>query len=155
MISIRLATAADVPTIVKLNDALFHEDAALHDPAMNLDWAREHGSAYFSRYFEAPTSIVYLAESDGSPVGYLAGYVKPPNDYRPIRSAELESIYILPDFRSGGVGKQLTQQFLSWCRSQGAVRISVTAYSDNENAVAFYRRLGFTDKHTTLELNLK
>jgi ribosomal protein S18 acetylase RimI-like enzyme len=121
---------------------------------MNLDWAQVHGAEYFAKYFDSEENIILLAESEGMGIGYLAGYLKPPSDYRPMTRAELESIYVEPAHRSSGVGKRLTQEFVAWCRSREAQHIGVTAYAENRRAVAFYRSLGFHDKHTTLELTL-
>jgi GNAT superfamily N-acetyltransferase len=154
MITIRRAELADVPSVVALNHALFQEDAGQRDSTMNLNWAREHGNAYFARYFESDSSIIFLAEAGGQVVGYLAGYLQPPNDYRLVASAELESMFVESEFRAQGVGKQLAQEFIEWSRGKGAARMTVTAYAANPNAVAFYQRLGFVPKHTSLEMKL-
>ena len=48
----------------------------------------------------------------------------------------------------------LVNGFLEWCRTRGAQRVSVTAYSGNAGATAFYTGLGFEPRNLTLELGL-
>jgi ribosomal protein S18 acetylase RimI-like enzyme len=154
VVTIRLAEKQDIPVVVELNHALFQEDAGQRDSTMNLNWAREHGFEYFSGYFDLDKCVIFLAETTGQVVGYLAGYIQPPNDYRMIISAELESMFVERSYRTQGVGKRLAREFTTWSKEKGAGRVTVTAYSANKNAIAFYERLGFVPKYTTLELRI-
>jgi GNAT superfamily N-acetyltransferase len=52
--------------------------------------------------------------------------------------------------RRSGVGSALVARFDSWARKRGARHFSVTAYSGNAAAVAFYRRHGFREMSVTL-----
>lgn len=47
-ISVRVATEADVDTIVFLNQSLIQADAGQRDPATNLDWSAKSGHDYFT-----------------------------------------------------------------------------------------------------------
>jgi ribosomal protein S18 acetylase RimI-like enzyme len=144
----------DTPVIVALNNALFQEDAGQRDPFMNLDWPRQEGEAYFTRHMSSQKSIVLLAESEGEAIGYLVGYLKSSSTLRPVKMAELESMYVKKTYRNEGVGEQLANKFLEWARKHGVERVSVTAYATNERAIAFYQRLGFLPKSLTLEVGL-
>ncbi len=153
-VTIRRATQDDVLSIVAFSSALFQEDAGQRDPSMNLDWAMQEGAAYFSQFLAKPLHTILLAEAESRPLGYLAGYVSAGDSLHPQPSAELESMFVENEFRAHGVGKALAQEFFAWCTRNGAHRITVTAYSQNENAVRFYQRLGFVPKQLTLEANL-
>ena len=150
-VTIRRAMQNDVPTIVAFSAALFHEDAGQRDPTMNLEWAAQEGTAYFSQMLAEPSSIIFLAEVEERQVGYLAGYARAPNSLHRQPSAELESMFVQDSHRGQGVGKALARAFFAWCQNNAAHRITVTAYSKNEPAVQFYRRLGFQPKQLTLE----
>jgi ribosomal protein S18 acetylase RimI-like enzyme len=152
--TIRRAAEADVPIIVALNHALFQEDAGQRDPFMNLNWPHEEGEDYVTKLLHSEKSIGMLAERKGQAIGYLVGYLKPSSSLRPVRIAELESMYVGEEHRSQEVGQQLVSRFLEWVREQGAERVSVTAYVANEGAVSFYKRMGFIPKNLTLELGL-
>ncbi len=153
-VTIRRAGVADVPLLVALSDGLFQEDAGQRDPFMNLAWPRQEGNGYFSQRVRDERCLPLLALVQGEAVGYLLGYLKPPSTLRPVRVAELESMYVKPGRRSQGIGQRLVDRFLSWARGQGAKRVSVTAYAANERALAFYRRNGFVPKSVTLERGL-
>jgi ribosomal protein S18 acetylase RimI-like enzyme len=139
---------------VSLNAALFQEDAGQRDPFMNLDWPHEEGHDHFTKHVREKSSLGLLAEVEGEAVGYLVGYVKGSTRMRPVRVAELESIYVRQAHREQGVGRRLVGRFLAWARERGAERVSVTAYAANESAIAFYQRIGFKAKELTLEMGL-
>ncbi len=153
-VTIRRAGEADVSAIVELNYALFQEDARQRDPFMNLNWPREEGHEYFSKLLKSEKSLGLLAEADGEAIGYLIGYMRRSSSLRPVKLAELESMYVQEEYRGQGIGQQLVERFLEWVREQGGERVSVTAYAANERAIAFYRKMGFTPKSLTLELGL-
>ena len=153
-VTIRHAAEKDVPIIVELNHALFQEDAGQRDPFMNLNWPQEEGHEYFSKLMRSERGLGLLAEAEGKVIGYLVGYLRRSSSLRPVKMAELESMYVREAYRGQGVGQQLVQKFLEWARERGVERVSVTAYVANERAVAFYEKLGFTAKRLTLELGL-
>ena len=150
MIAIDIATESDVDAIVQLNHALFQEDAGTRDRTVNVDWAVANGRSYFTNFLAKNGRRIWLAKQDEQPVGYLAGYVSPPNDLRLVKMAELESMYIVPDCRGQGVGSTLAKTFMEWARANGAESIKVTAYAANQRAIQFYEQLGFTPYNITL-----
>jgi GNAT superfamily N-acetyltransferase len=152
--TVREATEEDVRTIMELSTALFQEDAGQRDPFMNLNWPREEGEAYYTGITLGQDSVCFVAEVDGSVVGFLTGYVREPDSMRPVPLAELESMFVERGFRGQQVGTHLANSFLAWCWEKGTQRVSVTAYAANVGAVAFYRRLGFEPRNLTLELGL-
>jgi GNAT superfamily N-acetyltransferase len=150
-LKIKIATVADAEKIVHLNHQLFQEDAGQRDPFMNLDWPLEHGRDYFTSQLAGDNCRCWLAEVEGELVGYLIGYTRPSNNLRPVRMAELESMYVIESHRSSGIGAQLVQTFISWARAKECQRMAVSAYAANKQAIAFYKRLGFHPKTLTLE----
>lgn len=149
--AVRTATLSDLQAIVKLSHALFQEDAGQYDPSMNLDWALEEGFEHFRRHVTDNNSLVVVMELDDSIVGYLVGYVVDATRLRPARTAELESMYVLREHRSQGVGGKLFRGFLTWCDEQQAQRVSVTAFARNQRAIRFYERMGLAPKNVSLE----
>jgi GNAT superfamily N-acetyltransferase len=154
-IQIREAKKWDVEPIVELSVALFREDAGQRDPFMNLDWPREEGAAYYARFLSGGDRVCFVAEADGWLVGFLTGYAEEPTNLRPVRVAELESMFVRRAFRNQGVGARLVDHFVDWCQEKGAQRMSVTAYSTNLGAIEFYRGLDFEPRNLTLEMGLE
>ncbi len=150
-VQIRKATSNDIPSIVELNLALFQEDAGPRDPCMNLNWPKEEGYAHFSKLISCGDSVCLLATSGNETIGYLAGYLWNGGSLRPLKMAELESMYVRQPCRSQGVGQQLVDEFVQWARQRDVQRISVTAYAANICAIAFYQGLGFGPKCLSLE----
>jgi GNAT superfamily N-acetyltransferase len=87
--------------------------------------------------------LVLAATAGAEIVGNLIGSIAEPNDYRLVRVATLNSLYVFPAYRDLGVGAQLVTEFRSWARDRKAQRMAVTAYAANTDAIRFYQRHGF------------
>lgn len=69
------------------------------------------------------------------------------------RYAELTDLYVLPRFRSRGVGRALIAAAIGWCRAQGYPSMEVTVTPEGQaahNLVNYYRSQGFRDTGRTL-----
>ena len=148
---ISVAGTKDVEALVDLNSSLFLEDAGTRDPHTDLSWPANHGRGHFLDLLGNDDALCLLALSEDNAVGYLAGYLKGPTALRPVRIAELQSMYVLPAQRGRGAGGRLVDEFLAWGRAQSAERVSVGAYAANERAIRFYERFGFESRSVTLE----
>ena len=153
-VDVRRAGVDDVARVVNLNALLFREDSGRRDPFINQDWPSEEGREYFAGFLTRGRYVCLLAESAGETVGYLAGYVASGGNLRPIEVAELESMYVLEEYRGFGVGARLVEEFRRWAEARGADRASVTAYAANVGAVRFYEKTGFRPKSLSLEMGL-
>lgn len=153
-VQIRKATSDNIASLVELNFALFQEDAGQRDPYMNLNWPKEDGHEHFSKLVSGDDSVCLLATTREAVIGYLVGYLWNGGNLRPLKMAELESMYVRQNWRSRGVGSQLADEFMKWAKQKGAQRAAVTAYAANTLAIAFYRRLGFEPKSLTLEIGI-
>jgi ribosomal protein S18 acetylase RimI-like enzyme len=149
------AKSGDVGALVRLISALFREDAGERDPFTDLGWSAAHGRDHFLSLITQNDALCLLAKSGPTPVGYLAGYVREPTEVRPVRVAELQSMYVEAASRNRGVGSGLVDEFLSWAEAHGAERVSVTAYASNDAALRFYARCGFRPLSATLEMPLE
>lgn len=119
---------------------------------MNLEWPGRR--TYFEDLVkDGDQNAAWLAVDD-EPVGYFVGRVRAADDFRIVTSAALEHLYVLPDHRNAGTGTALTQAFFDWARGRGATRATVTAYTNNADAIRFYQRNGFQPRSATLDLSL-
>ncbi|WP_339278158.1 GNAT family N-acetyltransferase [Paenibacillus sp. FSL W8-0426] len=78
----------------------------------------------------------------------LAGYMKMnTNDAQTENmgndSLEVERIYIKRDFQKHGLGKYLLNQAIEIARKQDKRKIWLGVWEKNENAIAFYEKMGF------------
>ncbi len=75
---------------------------------------------------------------DGQPAGMASGV--PAGD----GVAELISMWVSPAARGRGVGGQLVEAVERWARQERVTVLRLAVAPGNENAVALYRRKGFT-----------
>jgi GNAT superfamily N-acetyltransferase len=87
-----------------------------------------------------------LREPDGAPVAYAFSSVDAHG------RGELESIYVRPERRGMGLGRQLAARQVAWLRDQGAYPVRVSVAVGNEAALPFYSALGFRPRATVLWL---
>jgi ribosomal protein S18 acetylase RimI-like enzyme len=149
------AESGDVGALVRLSSALFREDAGIRDPYTDVGWPRRHGRDHFLSLISHKDALCLLAKSGSKPVGYLAGYVGEPTTVRPVKVAELQSMYVEARDRGRGGGSALVAEFLSWAGVRAAERVAVTAYASNGDALGFYARRGFRPRSITLEMSPK
>jgi GNAT superfamily N-acetyltransferase len=149
------AGSEEVGALVRLSSALFREDAGIRDPCTDVGWPQRYGRDHFLSLISRGDALCLLAKNPGrAPVGYLAGYVMEPTTIRPVKVAELQSMYMEARNRRHGVGSALVAEFLSWAGDRAAGRVAVTAHSSNDEALRFYARHGFLPRSTILEMPL-
>lgn len=93
------------------------------------------------RIVSAPGDTATHRQLDGFAITGRAG----PRGY-------LQRVAVDPAHAGRGLGTALVVDALRWCRARGVTKVVVNTGTDNERALALYRRLGFVD--TPLDLLL-
>jgi GNAT superfamily N-acetyltransferase len=93
-------------------------------------------------------SVMFVADDGGRLVGIAGGYVDPEEPDVP----HLISMWVAPDARRRGVGRELVEAVADWARERGfgAIRLFIT--TGNETAAALYTRCGFKLTGRTIPL---
>jgi ribosomal protein S18 acetylase RimI-like enzyme len=88
---------------------------------------------------------LFLAEDDGSVVGYLMMTISDPPESWDVgtRAGEIETMSVLPDARSHGVGTALIDAAIAEAENQGVKAIGVGVVHSNVEGIRFYERAGF------------
>lgn len=97
----------------------------------------------FARWAAGSDRPSWVAEHDGQIVGMvnLAIFERMPRPgVESSRWGYLANAYVVPEFRSAGVGRLLVDALLAYARAEGLVRIVL---SPSERSVRFYERAGF------------
>ncbi len=68
--------------------------------------------------------------------------------------AEIETFFVLDEFRSSGIGKKLYNNFIEWCKTKNVDKARLDVHPGNELAIKFYRDNNFKDFYLTLEADL-
>ena len=145
--AVRLAVEADAAPLSSLNADV----QALHAEA--LPWLfKPPGPETFtpadaSALLAKPDNLVFLAEVGSDPAGYAYAEVVRRAE-TPLRYAydevHLHHISVRPAWRRRGVGEALIDAARQAASQRGIALLTLSAWSFNEGAWAFFRRQGFT-----------
>ena len=155
-IIIKTATIDDLEKVQELNLKLFEKEAKEYDSLLNLNWTfGEVATKYYQDRILDDNGCVLVAIADDKIIGYLCGGLTKGEAYRnlPIM-AELENTLVLDEFRSQGIGTQLYNGFIEWCKTKEVAKLRVEASAQNELAIQFYRKNNFKDYTLVLEADL-
>ena len=149
-LTIRRATAADLPAIVRMlaDDELGSKRESLTDPLP-------------ASYYEAfaaierdPNNQVLVACLGDVVVGTLQLTFTPSLSYRGGWRATVESVRTDASLRGQGVGTALMQHAIGLARGQGCVLMQLSTHASRSAAHRFYQRLGFKGEHLGMKLML-
>jgi GNAT superfamily N-acetyltransferase len=152
-IYIRKALRSDIQDLLRINHSSFEANAS-YDRYIDMNWIHTRDAKW--HFLKSVTKDGYysiVAEIDNKPVGFLILSPKK-YSYRTVKMIELDILAVLPEYRSGGVGKSLIDEAKRWARENGYQTIYASSYFKNERAVNFYTREGFTSLALDLEFTL-
>jgi len=139
MITIRPATAADIPLMYSLVHALAEYEREPHGVKITEEQLLRDGFGP-NHYYEC-----LIAEQDGKPAGFAL--------YFPIYSTwqgpslHLEDLFVLPEFRGKGVGKALLKQVAAAAVKKNCARLQWDVLNWNQPAIDFYHSIGAIMMH--------
>jgi GNAT superfamily N-acetyltransferase len=144
---VRPATAADIESLAALKE----EWAALAAPATAAE--RVEFVLALERWMgERAESVVCLvAELERTLIGmaWLIIFERVPDirDHRR-QTGDIQSVFVRPDYRGAGVGRELISGLVAVADDRGLPRVTVSATS---RAASLYESQGFVATHTLLE----
>ena len=133
--TLRPATAADVPQILAFIRALADYERLLHGVVATEDGLRQ------ALFGPRPYAEVVLAEDAGVPVGFalffhtFSTFLGQPGIY-------LEDLFVIPEARGRGVGKALLAELARLAIARGCGRVEWAVLDWNAPAIGFYDSLG-------------
>ncbi|HKB20561.1 MAG TPA: GNAT family N-acetyltransferase [Gaiellaceae bacterium] len=133
--NVREATAADRPLLEEFVNAYLDEH-----------WARPYPPPPAGPYLDEGRIVV--AEADGEVVGMAKGDAR--NGL-----GHVSLVYLKPEARGRGGGNDLVRDLVAHFRDQGLQHVSLNVELPNDEALAYWRRLGFTDYRRSLLTDLE
>ena len=136
MITYRKATIADIDTIA-------HFGQLLYSPDNTLDKLREEAD----EHLRSGKWAVFLALDGDATVGFCEISLR--NDY--VEGTEggtvgyIEGVFILPEYRSQHIAKELLAHGESWSLENGYAEIASDCVIDNTDSLRFHLKVGFTE----------
>ena len=105
--------------------------------------------AYFKGTISKEEEVCYLAKDQNEYMAfihltlrkeYVEGAVSSPVGY-------VEGIYVKPDFRETGVGRELLGLAQKWAKLKGCKEMASDAEIDNLQSIVFHRKNGFRESN--------
>lgn len=116
-------------------DSTFDEELALHRKIL----ASEH-------------ELGLLYKKDNQYVGFMNLSIR--NDY--VNGTDtspvvfVEAIYVLPDYREQGVGRQLIEYAEAYAKQRGITQLASDCFLDNTKSELFHKSCGFIEKERVI-----
>jgi GNAT superfamily N-acetyltransferase len=134
--TLRQAGATDVEAVAPLFDAY----RQFYDQPADLPLAR----AFIAERLERGESVIFLAERDGRPVGFVQLYpLFSSTARRPGRLWLLNDLYVAPEARQGGVGRALMARARRLAEDTGACGLELATARTNVIGQRLYESEGY------------
>lgn len=111
--------------------------------------ANQPGTVYYdeniwhlSDFFEKKDCAYFVVEDDNQKIVGGGGIY--PTEGLPIGMAELVKLYLLPETRGKGWGKQLIERCIDFATKANYQEIYIESMEELKNAVSLYEKIGFT-----------
>lgn len=135
IIVVREAVPDDEEIFYRFNSALSERDLP-----------REGFSQAFRVNLAHSNNLYIVAEADGEAIGMGSCHVQwLLHHAAPI--AEIQELYVLPGFRSQGVGEILIKRLIGFAGSKNAEQVELSTNKKRVDAQRFYSREGFVNHH--------
>jgi ribosomal protein S18 acetylase RimI-like enzyme len=134
-VNVREVTDADFPLLEEFVNAYLDEH-----------WARPYPPPPAGPYLEEGRIVV--AEADGEVAGMAKGELRD-------GLGHVSFVYLKPEARGLGGGNDLVRDLVAHFREQGLAHVSLNVELPNDEALAYWRRLGFTDYRRSLLTDLE
>ena len=134
-ITIERATERDVPVVLQMIRELAEYEKMSDQVVASEDALRE------ALFGGRPDAEVILAYADGKPAGF-ALFFHNFSTFVGRRGLYLEDLFVKPEFRGEGIGKQLLTALARIAVERRCGRFEWSVLDWNELAIGFYKKLG-------------
>jgi ribosomal protein S18 acetylase RimI-like enzyme len=154
---IRRFEERDRATCEWLMDA-FEDELVAMDPHHRVIRGPGYGTRFVQRMLDDAAENdgqVLIAEDDDGIVGFAAGSISTRDrtealsviDYR---TGEVIELYVIPQARGRGIGRELLARFEAFFRETGCDSMRIEVFAHNMHARSFYAELGFEERDIEL-----
>lgn len=147
-ITIRQAVEEDIPLILSFIKKIAEYEKLSHEVIATEEILRE------SLFGKKPSAEVILAYLENQPVAY-AVYFYNFSTFIGKKGLYLEDLFVLPEFRGGGLGKKMLLYLFKKAADENCGRMEWAVLDWNEPAINFYKSLGAKpmDEWTTFRVD--
>jgi GNAT superfamily N-acetyltransferase len=134
-VSVRPVRPDDVPSVVALVRELADYEKALHEVRLT---EQQLTAALFG---DAPALFGHVADLDGEVVGIALWFLNF-STWRGTHGIYLEDLYVSPQHRGSGLGKELLRTLAEVCVERGYSRLEWSVLDWNAPSIDFYKAHG-------------
>jgi ribosomal protein S18 acetylase RimI-like enzyme len=143
-------TAADFETLARLAEAIWRTHYIRIIGSAQIDYmlAERYTPEKLRLYLNADDRWLMLLRTDGPDGNLAVGYCSyaltgDPGEMKP-GVMKLEQLYLLPELHGKGLGRLMLCHVEEQARARGRSTLVLQTNKRNTNAIAFYRKAGFT-----------
>jgi GNAT superfamily N-acetyltransferase len=134
--TVRAMVPADVPAVLGMVRELAAYEKAEHEAAMTEE--QLHGALFGA----APALFGHVAETgDGAIAGFAVWFLNF-STWRGTHGIYLEDLYVQPEHRGSGYGRELLRTLAEVCVARGFSRLEWSVLDWNAPSIEFYRAAG-------------
>lgn len=146
MVKIRKATLKDYAQLKEMRTDFLFEEYKLFDKDINKKYLKTHLPKELKKNLKSKKVVLFIALDEGKAVGYIAGEIEKSHPIWVFKKVGyVFNLYIKPNYRRKGIGKELTKAILNWFKKRKIKWFKLHVYSNNLQAHSLYKKLGFRD----------
>lgn len=107
-----------------------------------------------AKLINSPNCLVLVAEDGDKIIGLLTMWVRS-TLFHGAESALIDELIVDKSYRGRGIGKELVKGAFAEAKLRGCIEIEVSTEKNNQKAIEFYKKCGFTEEHILLEKELQ
>jgi len=104
--------------------------------------AKEFGGDLFDKTIDSSSVVIFLAVENNKYIGITTVY-KIPQIRKGGYCAEIEEMYIEPEFQGKGVAQLLVNTIVDWAKENGIKTVRLESSNELKRAHGFYEKAGF------------
>ena len=142
---LKKANPIDISELQKICANSYSQIFADHwtENGLELYLEREFGTDRLQSELNDTNYEYFLIQKNSKNIGFIKVNHKSSPEYSELENSELEKIYILPQYSGMGLGKIAMNEIINQVRQKGKELFFLCVIDSNENAIAFYEKLGF------------
>lgn len=143
-IFIKEALKDDIKEINNLLTDLI-QDERQYDENINRNYVVKN---YYEQFLKKKDSCLIVAKDENNNIfGYGFGFIMNYGNVYDNKIAQLDAVYIKPEYRKKGIARQIIQYFTEWAKNNKVSYIELKVCNNNNKAIELYEKEGFvTDK---------
>ena len=102
--------------------------------------------------FHRDAFCLVAADREAGIAGFVNGRITDEDGLLPCLDGEIDSLYVVPEHRGGGLSRALAEAAVRWLRDRGARAIRYHSCADAHDDHRFWRSLGFEPDIVCLSL---